>query len=489
MIAFFYYFAALGVIFSVSLILPILVGFGFSETEIAYRLTMYCALGIFFFGAALLAILGRLEGLNRNIAILLAVTSWTAFPFLLAIPIADVSNLTYLDALFECVSGLTTTGASVFANLESVPKSVIVYRAQLQWLGGMGTLITLVLVLAPWSIGGLPHASTASVAASIVASHTRLVKFCGQLLRTFLAITAACFVCLILTGVDTFSSLILSLTALSTGGFLPSDQSPDELLGSGGMMIFSVFLIFGATSIFWHRQIYSLRLDDLLAHRESYYVVGVWLIVSAFIAVTLYRAAGSSSVLAPTTAISEGLFNAASLITTSGIQSRPGAFTVMPAILVLMMLLIGAGCYSTAGGIKFFRVGGMISLAVHELNRLIYPHAIRPTRFGSIRYEDQNMKAIWSFFGSIIVLVAIASCMLSASGMGFQAGFTATIAAVTNAGPAYGQEWAPANDVNWPLFGDMNEFQKIILCIVMILGRLEIIAAIACINLAFQFRK
>ncbi len=489
MIAFLYYFAALGAVLSASLLLPLLVAFGNSETEIGFRLLMYGAFGSFFCVATLLAIMGRLGGLDRNVAILLAVTSWTAFPFLLAIPISDVAGISYIDALFESVSSLTTTGASVFANLELVPKSVILLRAQLQWLGGIATLITLVLVLAPWRIGGLPQASTASVAASIVASHSRLMKFCGNLFRVVLVLTLVCFVCLLLSGIEPFSALIVSLTALSTGGFLPGDQSADILLGPGGMLITSIFLLIGATSIFWHRQIFTLRIEDLRAHRESYYIMAAWALLAIYIAYTLFQAAGSSTVLPPLTAVTEGMFNAASIITTSGIQSRPGAFTVLPPTLVLMLLLIGAGCYSTAGGIKFFRVGGMFSLAYHELNRLIYPHSVRPSQFGSTKYDHQFMKAIWSLFAAFIVLVAITICFLSVSGMGFQASFTAAIAAVTNAGPAYSLEWAAAGDPDWPSYGDMSIIQKLILSLVMILGRLEIIAAIACLNLALRIRR
>lgn len=489
MIAFLYYFAALGAVLSASLLLPLLVAFGNAETEIGYRLLMYGAFGSFFCVATQLAIMGRLSGLNRNVAILLAVTSWTAFPFLVALPISDVAGLSYVDALFESVSSLTTTGASVFANLELVPKSVILLRAQLQWLGGIATLITLVLVLAPWQIGGLPQASNASVAASIVASHVRLVKFCGNLFRIVLSLTAICFVCLLLSGIEPFSALVVSLTALSTGGFLPSDQSADILLGTSGMLITSVFLLIGATSIFWHRQIFLMRIEEIRAHRESYYILVACIILALYIAYTLFQAAGSSNVLPPITAIGEGVFNAASILTTSGIQSRPGVFAVLPPTLVLMLLLVGAGCYSTAGGIKFFRLGGMFSLAYHELNRLIYPHSIRPSRFGSTQYDHQFMKAIWSLFAAIIVLVAVAVCFLSVSGLGFQASFTATIAAVANAGPAYSVEWAAAGDPDWPSYGDMTSIQKLILSAVMVLGRLEIIAAIACLNLVLRLRR
>jgi len=489
MIAFLYYFAALGAILSGSLLFPALVAFGYGETDTGYLFLVYAALGGFLFGATLLAVMGRVGGLDRNVAILLAVTSWIVFPGIVAIPMADVAGLSYMDGLFEAASSLTTTGASNFANLETLPKSVILFRAQLQWLGGIATLITLVLVLAPWQIGGLPKAGTASIAASLVASQTRLLSFCGSLFQVFLVLTVLCFVFLLMSGVETFNALIVALSALSTGGFMPSDQSGDVMLGTAGLLVTSMFLLIGATSIFWHRQLFLLRFEELRSHRESYFVLAGWFLLSLYIAWELFRVAGSSEVLSPVKAMAEGMFNAASIISTSAIQSRPGVFTILPPTLVLMLLLIGAGCYSTSGGIKYFRLGGMLSLAHHELNRLIYPHSVRPSRFGNTTYDAQFMKAIWSLFTTVIVLIAISVCILSISGMGFQASFTATIAAIANAGPAYGPEWAAAGDPQWPSYGDMSIAQKLTLSTVMILGRLEIIAAIACLNLALWLRR
>lgn len=486
MIAFVYYFSALGAVLAASMILPALIGFSAKETDLGYRILLYSGFAGFLCIATFLAVMGRLNGIKRNTAILLAVFSWIAFPVLSAIPVADMTGISYIDALFQTMSSFTTSGSIVFQNAETIPNSVLFMLAQFQWFGGLATLITLILVLAPWEIGGLPQVGSASVAASIVTSHSRLVSFCAGIFRVYLFLTLICFIFLILARVNPYDAMIFSFTALSTGGISPTVQSLDLTLGNAGMIIMAIFLMIGATSIFWHQYVYKFQLAELKTHRESYFVLAAWIGLGFYIAYTLFTAAGGANSLPDIAAMSEGMFNSASIISTSGMQSRPGAFSLLPPTLVLILIFIGGGCYSTSGGIKFFRIGGMYSLAQYELNKLIYPHASKPTLFGSTKLEIEFMKAIWSLFAILIVTVAIASFALSFSGMNFHASFTAIIAAITNAGPLYGPEWSTGTNEIWPSYAEMLPSQKIILTMVMLLGRLEVIAVIASLTVLIR---
>lgn len=489
MIAFVYYFSALGAILAASMILPALIAFSAQETDLGYRILLYSGFAGFLCIATFLAVMGRLNGIRRNTAILLAVFSWIAFPIITAIPISDMANISYMDALFQAMSSFTTSGSAVFPNLETVPNSIIFLLAQFQWFGGLATLITLILVLAPWEIGGLPQVSTASVAASIVTSHSRLVNFCAGIFRVYLFLTLICFILLVLAKVNPFEAMVFSFTAMSTGGLTPAVESIDLTLGNAGMVIVAIFFMIGATSIFWHQYVYQLQLEELKSHRESYFVLVAWAGLSIYIAYTLSAAAGFATNLPDFRAISEGIFNSASIISTSGLQSRPGALSLLPPTLVLIVIFIGGGCYSTSGGIKFFRIGGMYSLAQYELNRLIYPHASKPSMFGSTKLNIEFMKAIWSLFAILIVTVAIASFALSLSGLNFHASFTAVIAAITNAGPLYAPEWSTGTNAVWPSYADMLVSQKLIITIVMLLGRLEVIAVIASLTLLLRGRR
>lgn len=484
--AFLFYLAAMGTILCGSMLLPALVAFGLDEVEAGYRILLYGASGGFLCTAILLAIVGRVGGLKRNSAILLGITSWIVFPMAVALPISDLANISWVDAVFQSVSAFTTSGALVFENNASVPRSVFFLLAQFQWLGGFATLVTLILVLAPWEIGGLPQVSSASIAASIVASQRRLVNFCTRMLQTYVFITILCFAGLLLCGIGPFDAAMYSYAALSTGGIVDVGEGADLLLGVSGMILFSFFLLVGATSVFWHEDIFRFDTRALMRPREGYFILGVFVLLSLFIAVLLARAAGSSEVLPTNFALAEGMFNAASIVSTSGIQSRPGVFALIPPTIILLVIFVGGGCYSTAGGIKFFRIGGIFSLSRHELNRLIYPNIVRGGQFGTARHDMELMKAMWSLFAVLIATVAVVSSLLSVTGLGFQQSFTATIAAISNAGPLYGSFWSSGSTEIWPDYFEMSSPQKIILTITMFIGRLEVIAVFASISVFFR---
>lgn len=489
MIAFVFYSAALVAILSLSLLLPVLVAFGFGEHEVGVRLIIYAALGAFLSVATLLSIRGFVGSLGRIASIYLCVAAWLGLPMLLAIPFGDILQLSYLDALFETISGFTTTGASILPSIDNIPRAMVVARAELQWIGGLATLLTFILILSPSSIGGIPHTDGTTVGSAVMDNPSTLGRYCRGLAQIYLALTIFCFVLLLINGSQPFDALVLSMTAISSGGFLPGDKSLHDSLSLGGMLVMTLFLLIAATSVFWHQMAMRLQLAELKTHRESYFVLLVWLVAGLVFSVVIFQAAGGASRLPTMTALVEGLYNSASTISTSGLQSRPGIYALLPPTLILALLFLGAGCFSTSSGLKFFRLGGMVSQAVHELNVLIYPHGIRPVRFGSVAYNNQLMKSIWGMFMAAVIVVVIGAIMLTYYGMNFQAGFTASIASFVNAGPAYGPEWAPQSEQGWPSYPEMITPQKIIISALMLLGRLEVILLVVAFNLSFWINR
>jgi len=486
MVASLYYFAALGAFLSASMLLPALVAFSFEEVEEGFRLLLYGGMGGFFSISTLLAIMGQQTDIERNVAIRFTVFSWLIFPILCAFPIADILDLPFYKAVFQTISAITTTGAIIFENPDSVPKSILLFLAQLQWLGGIATLITLILVLAPWEIGGLPQVESASIAASIVASHTRLVKFCGKLFRTFCGVSVACFVSLVLSGISPYDAAVITFSTMSTGGIGPGYESLDIILGNTGMLVVALFLVLSATSIFWHQNFYRLKFTELSKHRESYFAIAIWVLLAFYITATLVSVTGTTFSDSPLTTVSEGIFNAASIVSTSGMESRPGVFSILNPILVILLIFIGGGCYSTAGGIKLFRIGAIFSVSRYELQKLIYPSSVAPIHIGTVDFDIKLMKSVWSLFAILIICLAFATCVLAYSGFSFQAAFTATIASLSNAGPLYSPNWAPAASTGWPAFFEMSPFQLGFLSIIMFLGRLEVVAVLASMLLFFQ---
>lgn len=487
MVALFNYLALIGAFLSLSLVLPAFVGFGTNDIETGLVLLTYAALGGFLSLAVLMATRGREITLNRVTAVYLAAVSWLFFPLVLAIPISDVFGIAYGHAVFEAVSAFTTTAADGVDAATRATQAAIFFRANLQWVGGLATLLTFVLFLGPIQAGGMPKPrnSMGEAATRTTGSINRIAL---NLFKYYMLATLVCFSLLMLSGVDAFSSLVLTSTAITAGGYLPGGNDLTAIAGPATLFILAGFFLFSATSVFWHGMVWRWQKEQLLRHRESYYLIGASALLALILLITIVRASGGSSA-SGLMITGEAVFNSASLVSTSGLQSRPGIFALLSPALVFAVLLVGGGCYSVAGGFKFYRLGGMLFHASSDLSKLVYPHSIPKAHFGSEDYTLKLMKSIWSMFVALMGVVAAGALLLALTGMDFQASLTASIAAVTNAGPAYSADWVARGTAGWPAYFEMSLVQKLILSAVMLFGRLEVIALIVALNPLYWLRR
>ncbi len=485
-----YYLAALGLFMALSLIAPMLVAMFSGDFDITVRLGQYLILGSFFCIAVLFSLSGRRRSDTQIGGYIIAVLMWTVIPFYAAVPLADVGGLGYFNAVFETISGLTTTGATVIRDIESLPRALILWRSQVQWIGGLLTLVTVLLLLAPSGIGGLPpnHASLISRAAAWT-DRGRTFLSVMTITRVYLATTSACFVALVLVGEPPFKALNLAMMALSTGGFLPQNGSLLSFVSQPAILVLAVFLIIGATSIFWQAMVLNWQTNRMMRHRESYSIILSSIILAIVISSLLYQAAGSSEVLSLGAALIEGMFNAASLVSSNGIETREGVFALLPITLVIIIILIGGGIFSTAGGMKHYRIGGMIVQSLSEIRRLLYPHAINSARFGSQVYESGLLRAIWGYFTVAIISLSTFTILLNLSGMDFNASLMSAVASFSNAGPVYNSAWAVQGDIGWPAYADLGAAPKLMLMCLMILGRLEVLAVLAVLNVKYWLKR
>lgn len=487
MVALIYYMALAGTCLSLFLLLPMLVGFGNGENDAAYDLLVYSLLGTFLFSSLLMAIRGREFRLDRENTLYLVVAAWIVFPLLAALPLRDLFAISYSEAVFEAVSAFTTTSAEGLRNPDGALRTAIFLRASIQWLGGLATLMTFVLILGPIRAGGMPKPRT-SAGEAAGRTATGINRLGVQLIRAWLLLYVIAFALIMMSGVDAFSSAIFASSAVSTGAYAPSGAPVGDILGISGKLVVTLLTIIGATSIFWHRMILEGRTDTLRRHRESYVVIGLVLLVAMAFFVALRNVSGGTADDLPLQ-LSEALFSAASIVSTSAMESRPGMFALLGPMLILVLVSIGAGTYSTSGGIKLYRIGGMFFHAQAELSRLVYPHGVIPTRFGTEEYTPRLMKAIWTMFTAAITVMIVSSLLLAMSGMAWQASLTATIAAFANAGPVYSPEWVERGVAGWPAWSQMDTFQRAVLNIIMLAGRLEVIALVAVFNPLWWFRR
>lgn len=465
-----YFLAAL----AVALVLPALMAAGTGETELIADFLLAAVLLAFLAGAMMLSLRGRERRLRPAQRYVLALMLWALLPLFASLPLlVAMEDVPPLNAYFELVSALTTTGATTLAAPESLPRTVIFWLALVQWLGGGLTLLIIVIVLAPSGVGGLPEAHQRLIEHGGLPEKRRLYMILKDLMPIYCGATVLCFLLLAYSGLDPFDAICLAFAAVSTGGYTPRAADLGSYVPSVGIVVLTIFMIYGATSVLWQRDFLYGRWNAVRAHRESWWAIGMCLALGFFAGLLFFRAAGH----APWAALRDGVFTATSLITTTGLEARYASFEIFPITLVFVLVAVGAAAFSTGGGIKPFRIGAMMVQAGRELKRLVYPHSIRSNRFGSQTYDIQIMKAIWSGFLVFVAGATLLSWLIALEGVAYEGALLAALSILSNAGPVYSSAWSIGQD--WPSYAEMSGVTQLALCIGMILGRLEIIAALA----------
>jgi trk system potassium uptake protein TrkH len=466
--------------FAAALLLPGAIALAEGESSAADAFLLTAALTGFLATAVIFALRGRLREIGRVASYVLLLAVWIVPPLIGAFPLMRAAGLDYLTALFEAVSGYTTTGATALETVGSAGIAGVFFRAELQWLGGLMTLVTIVTIVAATGLGGL-SASQVALVSGVEDRFGRLLITVRQILVVYSALTLLCIVLLFGAGIPPFEAICIGLATISTGGFMPIDGTFANYDNPFANSVVAVFMLIGATSIVWHRMVAEGRWQMLREHRESYWVIGVALVVSfLYIAIVVDPLRAEET---PPHWISGGFLTGISVISTTGFEAHPGAIAALPATLVLFLAVVGGSGISTAGGIKFYRVGALLTLSGTELRRLIYPHSVRESRFGSVPYTLDMMKAILSGVFICLIVIAAASILLAASLPDFESAITAAIAAFSNIGPLYTAGWADPSA--WPAYSDFDGFAKLVFMATMILGRLEVLVVLAAFNLAY----
>ncbi|MCW2307581.1 TrkH family potassium uptake protein [Rhodobium gokarnense] len=483
-----YHFALVLTGIAVALLLPVAVAASYGETVALVDFGLTAALTSVVSVSAAIALTGRERRLVHKNGYILLIMVWALVPAIAAIPVVLITGLAPIDAYFETVSGLTTTGATVFKTLDPLPRAVIFWRAELQWIGGFLTLLSIVLILAPAGVGGLPGRQIRLLETSERTDISRATQIVLDTATAYGAATFICFVGLFVIGAPAFDAFCLTFSTVSTGGFMPRDGDL-SVYGLPALEVWlAVFMVIGATSILWHRMVLQRRFQLLKEHRESYILIAGILVLGVLTAAVLFQAAGSASVLSPLSALREGLVTAASMISTTGYETRTGGLALLPLPLVLMVIFIGGSAFSTAGGIKAYRFGAMATQSARELTRLLYPHGIRPAKFGSQPYDMQLMKAIWSHFVVTVMVLGIITLVVAGEAIDYENALLATAATFSNIGPVYESQWQTGVR-HWQLFEEFGVIAKLALCLTMIAGRLEMLALLGAVNGLIWLRR
>jgi trk system potassium uptake protein len=399
---------------------------------------------------------------------LVVVLFWTVLGIAGGLPLyfSNIYDISVTDAVFESISGLTTTGATVIVGLDALPHSILFYRQELQWLGGMGIIVLAVAVLPMLGIGGMQlfRAETPGPVKDTKLT-PRITETAKALWYLYLGLTVSCCLAYWLAGMTFFDAISHAFSTVAIGGFSTHDASIGYFDSTAIEMIAIVFMLLSGINFAIHfmavrnRSINPYRRD---AETRTY----LWVLFIVSLITIIYLQA-TETFDSTTESIVEGLFHVVSIGTTTGFTtaeyySWPGFLPV----LLLYVSYIGGCSGSTGGGIKVIRILLLVKQGVRELQRLIHPSAQIVVKIGKKPLPENVIEAVWGFFAAYFAISALMILTLMATGLDQETAFSAVAACLNNLGPGLG-------DVGQN-FSTINDFAKWTLCLAMLLGRLEI---------------
>ena len=413
---------------------------------------------------------------------LVVASFWTVLGTFGAAPLYfdDSLSLTITDAIFESISGLTTTGATVLTGLDELPRSILYYRQQLQWLGGMGIIVLAVAVLPMLGVGGMQlyRAETPGPVKDTKLT-PRITETAKALWYVYLAFTISCFVFYMLAGMGWFDALCHAFSTVAIGGFSTHDLSIGYFDSAAVDLVAIVFMFFAGINFSLH--FYAWRYVSVKHYTQDpefraytfVLVVMSVLVVSALLYFNTFSA--------PTDAIINGLFQAVSIATTTGFTTADfSAWPTAVPVLLIFASFVGGSAGSTAGGIKVIRWLLVYKQGVREIVRLVHPSAEIPVKLGNKAVPYRVVDAVWGFFSIYVIVFAGMMLAMMATGLDQVTAFSAVAATLNNLGPGLG-------DVSSG-FMSLTDVAKWISIAGMLLGRLEIFTLLVLVTPTFWRR-
>ena len=406
------------------------------------------------------------EDLKIRDGFLLIVLLWFIFSIFASIPfILKTNPLTIVNAYFEAVSGLTTTGATIFINLDNELKSILFYRALLQWVGGLG-IVVLALALFPiLGIGGMQlYRGEASNPVNNNKLRPKMAETAKSLWFIYLFLTILCFFCYRFSGMTNFDAVTHAFTTIAIGGFSNYDNSFAYFSNNLIYLFASVFMFLSAISFSLHFVAFS-KIDITGYFKDKELRFYATIIFVSFILIFIVLQSTNANGNFDTLILS--VFQTISFATTTGfVSTDQSSLPLFIPYLLIALAGMGACAGSTGGGLKAIRVYILFRQAKNELKKLIHPSSVIPLKIGDNVIDKEISDSVWGFVSVYLFALFFGILLILATGINIETAFSTIFSCLNNLGPALGD--ATEN------YASLNDASKIILSFTMILGRLEI---------------
>ena len=456
----------LQIILGISMIFPIIIQIIFDELDSSFigASLITIIFGTLFF----LSNLDHDKKLSLQNAFLLTALSWLSIAVFSSLPfIFSNLNLSITDSFFESMSGITTTGSTIITDLNSSPKAILLWRALLQWLGGIGIIVMAITLMPIMNVGGMQLFKVSSSDASEkILPKTKEITL--RLILIYLILTFLCSFFYNICGMKFFDSLTHSMTTIATGGFSNYNESIGYFNNIKIEIISMIFIILGSIPFIAYIKFLSGKKNIFYTDTQikSFIKIIFYSILILFIYLTIFNKSFSDVSLRSIS------FNVISILTGTGYVTQNfdnwGSF---PLIYFLILMFIGGCAGSTACGIKIFRVQILYLFLKNQLKKIIYPRGIFIIKYDNNNVNEKFMASIIAFIYLYIIIFFIITAMLSLSGLDFTTSISGAATSISNVGPGLGELIGPNGN-----FSQLPDFSKWVLSFGMILGRLELFA-------------
>jgi len=409
--------------------------------------------------------------LNLQQAFLLTTLSWLSIAIFGCIPfLLSNLNLSIVDAFFESMSGITTTGSTIITNLDNAPKGILIWRAILQWLGGIGVIVMAITVLPLLNVGGMQlFRMESSDTTEKILPRAREVTIIISII--YLTLTFTCGIAYWLVGMNIFDSIAHSMTTIATGGFSTYSSSIGYFQNPKIEIIAIIFIILGCIPFIAYLKF--VKGDQKIFFKDVQIKGLIYIFIVSILLMLLYLLLSNKEhSFAENLRIST--FNVVSILSGTGyVTSDFSLWGKFPLIFFLFLMFIGGCAGSTTCGIKIFRFQILGLFILNQIKKLIYPHGIFPMKYNNEKISNPFIYSIMTFIFLYFFIFFILAALLSLDGLDFVSAISGSATAISNVGPGLGDMIGPNGN-----FSDLSTFSKLSLSLGMLLGRLELFAVL-----------
>ena len=409
--------------------------------------------------------------LNLQQAFLLTTLSWLSIAIFGCIPfLLSNLNLSYVDAFFESMSGITTTGSTIITNLDAAPKSVLIWRSILQWLGGIGIIVMAITILPLLNIGGMQlFRMENSDTTEKILPRTRKVTLIISAIYLFL--TFACGISYWFVGMNVFDSIAHAMTTIATGGFSTYSSSIGYFENPKIEVIAIIFIISG--SIPFISYLKFVKGDKKIFFKDSQIKGLFYILIISILLMFLYLIlSGGKHNFLDNLRISA--FNVVSVLSGTGyVTADFSSWGKFPLIFFLFLMFIGGCAGSTTCGIKIFRFQILGHFILNQIKKLVYPRGVFSIKYNNEKISNSFIYSIITFVFLYFFIFFILAALLSINGLDFITAISGSASAISNVGPGLGDVIGPDGN-----FSNLPTFSKLSLSFGMLLGRLELFAVL-----------